>query len=93
MAGGVPSGSAKLMTGPEVLPQAATGRQRGNMRGIEKPMPGPVPDDQRSSRLAMTGVRRIATSGRMLATLLEIVARGQRTLNLAEKIAAKRSSP
>ena len=52
------------------------GRQRRNTPGIEKPVPGRVPDNKRSLRPTMTGVHRIATSGKIIATLAAITTVG-----------------
>jgi hypothetical protein len=56
----------------------ASGRENRNATGIENPTPGPVQGDERSSTPGMTGIRCIATSGRIIATLPEIGAVGHK---------------
>jgi hypothetical protein len=47
-----------------------SGRESRNATGIENQTPGPVQGGKLSSTPGMTGIRYIATSGRMIATLL-----------------------
>jgi hypothetical protein len=52
-------------------------REGRNRSGAEAAMPGRLRGDERSARSSRTGIQRIATGGKIIATLAAIVTAGQ----------------
>jgi hypothetical protein len=58
-------------------PMTGEGREGRNRSGVEAAMPGRLRGDERSARSSRTGIHRIGTSGKVIATLAAIVTVGQ----------------